>query len=255
MNYRHFSKDQETLAREWASTATTSDAWVSGPRYSDSESKPFIAERADGFRGIAKPGEPKGENDAHAAHEKIASDLAYHLELPIAPAVLWDRGEGYPTRYVSISAWAFASCDTWNRLSGTLTQEQKDEIAPVFSAIAVFETWITAWDRKKGDSVLIDSNSTSPVGLAFCDYADSMSGYWHSPNSVNGKALSFFPDGISRQEVAGRHMADKIASFDHALIEDIVGRIPIVYINRLKKNNITANLKTRSSVLHHIMGL
>lgn len=255
MTYRHFSPDREALAKSWAEAAMTSEVWTSKEKYKDTESKPFKAERSDGFLGLAKPGEPKGDDDAHAAHEKLASDFAYHLGLPIAPAILWDRGDGFATRYVSISAWAFDSCDSWDRLGATITVEQKIEIAPVFSAMAVFETWISAGDRNKGDAVLIDSASTSPVGLSFYDYAFSMSKYWKTTHSHHGKATSFFPAGITWQEKAGKAMADKIKGLSPTLVREIVTRIPTTYLTILKKNNIHANLIERSSELYKLMGI
>ena len=89
---------------------------MSGPRVSETESKPFIVTSTSGVRGLAKPGVPKGPMDAHAAHEKIAADLAYHLGLPVAPATLWARDAEHPTQHVCIAAWAFDTCDTWDRL-------------------------------------------------------------------------------------------------------------------------------------------
>lgn len=155
MSYRRFSPELDEIAEAWAAEACTKDKWrVLGP-FGATESSPFRVSRDDdGLEGLAKPGVKKSDAIARAAHEKIASDLAYHLGLPVPPVILWDRGEDCESeRYVSVSAWAFSPALSWQEVQGQLTHAHKSQAAPIVSAVLAFETWISAEDRKS-DHVL-----------------------------------------------------------------------------------------------------
>jgi hypothetical protein len=140
-----------------------------------------------------------------------------------------------------------------------LTPEQIKNLSPIFSAMAVFETWISADDRAKEDASLINGQAGAtirdPVGLALFDYAFSMSKYWTDANSAIGKANSFFPLGAAWDEAAGKDIAGRIARLDRRLIESIVSRIPANYLTDLKKSHICANLIIRASGIHALMGI
>src|SRR5262249_52271844 len=153
-----------------------------------SESTPFVAERADGLRGLAKPGSKKSDGIARAAHEKIASDLAYHLELPVPPVTLWDRGEGsHAERYVAISAWAFPTVFSWDEATSRPRGGRGDGPGKW-----PFETWIGATDRKS-DHALVSKTTDGSLQLAFIDYAYSLSYVWSGPNAPLGAAPWYCP--------------------------------------------------------------
>jgi hypothetical protein len=107
--FRSFPGHVAVLGDTWVRMVDTRVAWTPTGKTWGSESKPFMVSGA-GVLGIAKPGEVKGDGIARAAHEKIASDLAYHLDLPIPPVVLWRRlpcpAGAHPC--CSISAIAYA---------------------------------------------------------------------------------------------------------------------------------------------------
>lgn len=87
-NFRGFSAELELLADVWSTSAITTDTWnPTGKRWGTS-SQPFEVANQNNIRGVAKPGAAINDRCLRAAHEKIVSDLAYVLGLPIPPVVL-----------------------------------------------------------------------------------------------------------------------------------------------------------------------
>lgn len=227
-----FPKEIEQLAPHWARTDTSGLRWKFEREMAKTDSRPFEVS-AGALRGVAKPGKSKGENPCvhRAAHEKIGADLAYHLQLPVPPVTLWKRDDrpDPPEPYVCVSAWAFPACDTWKKWHGRLSAEEKQTFSEVLGGMQVFETWISAEDRKE-DHVLLEDVATNEVTprIAFIDYAFAMSKVWKSPDDGDGPRR-FGLSGVTPDPEAAREMVDRINALDASLIEEIVRRIPKGY--------------------------
>jgi hypothetical protein len=190
-SFRAFSPELETLAASWAGTPLTAEAWKDEGFLGGSESNPFKVSSGT-LAGIAKPGRKKPDNICRAAHEKIASDLAFELRLPVPPVVLWDMGEPADAtreRYVAISAWAFPQPLPWGQGTAILTQQHTADASQVMSAIQAFETWISAGDRKADHALTYLPAQDSPLQLAFIDYAYSMSQAWSVVDDPSGPSI------------------------------------------------------------------
>jgi hypothetical protein len=154
-SFRAFSPELETLAASWARNIVSSEAWKDEGFFGGSESNPFKVSSGE-LLAIAKPGRKKTDSICRAAHEKIASDLAFELKLPVPPVILGDLADlkdGDRERYVAISAWAFPQPLPWGQGAIALTDQHMTEASQVMSAMQAFETWISAGDRK-ADHVL-----------------------------------------------------------------------------------------------------
>ena len=244
MVYRRFSDALEKTAEEWAEMTTSFDEWVNIGPYGCSESRPFQVERTrDGLVGLAKPGVVKMDRIPRAAHEKIASDLAYHLDLPVPPVVLWDRGESEPARYVCISAWTFATQPfTWHQAKNFLTDDEKEDARRIVSGMLAFEAWIAADDRK-ADHVLVNIDSSNrKLQFAFIDYAYSMSKNW-GETLVQHRPIRSYLQELTIDNGAVEEITQRILSLKPELINGLVDRIPDQYLGSDQRAAMRTNLQ------------
>ena len=170
MALREFWAETEALADVWSTTAMTTDTWNPTGKEWETNSKPILVANQNSLRGVAKPGRRIGDKCLRAAHENIASDLAYVLGLPLPPVILWDRGANFPgERYCAISAWAFAKIVEWPQASPMLAKEQIEGAGRTAGAMRAFDTWIAASDRKASHILVNDDGVTDKLGLVYID--------------------------------------------------------------------------------------
>jgi hypothetical protein len=185
-----FSADQRQLRQAWFDLRETLDLWEEcGPIGDKSESCPIrVRNSTIDLMGAAKPGPCKAAETSHcrAAHEKNAYDLAYLLDLPIQPVVLWP--EKAPSEYKrgrSIAAWTFEDSMNWKEADekGLISRNQKESAGPIFSAMRVFHSWIGDLDRNTGQVRVNMASRGTALELAFFDHSNSMSYIWTSPDT------------------------------------------------------------------------
>lgn len=250
-SYRAFPSEIEQFAADWSKDVVSNEAWKDLGPFGASESRPFKVENGR-MVGLAKPGEKKGDGIARAAHEKIVSDFAYLLGLPVPPVILWDRGQTPHERFVSISAWAFTPALGWDQASQLLTEKHKAEASEVVSAMLPFEAWISAQDRKS-DHLLVNVASHDDIQLAFIDYAYSLSMSWPGANAAVGAPGQYVP--VPKHEGAIRGVTDSILNLDEETIKTVVRRVPVEYLPADKASIIVSNLVSRKSDLRGILGI
>jgi hypothetical protein len=261
-----FSEDQHRLRRDWFSNLETPDKWKEGEPVNEGESGAIRVENlTNPMRGIAKPGPTKAAetNLCRAAHEKIAFDLAFLLQLPVPPVLLWRRCA--PSRYRRgrcISAEAFAESFSWEEASSRrmISSVQKANAAPIFSAMRAFHVWISDHDRNCGQVRYdIRCGSDTPA-LAFVDHTYSMSWTWSNAtpdiplSSPSREKLSRnnLPDlmpGVTSE------VADAIARLPNEKIEDVVNRIGEPYLPLEVKTLILCKLLDRKIKLSKVLKL
>lgn len=134
--FRNFSAEIEALADIWSASVMTTDQWVPTGRAWGTNSSPLEVGNRNNVRGVAKPGRLIGDKCLRAMHEKIVSDLAYVLGLPVPPVILWDRGAGHDDRYCAVSAWAFGGANEWPHVKGKLKPVQIEAAKHVAGASA-----------------------------------------------------------------------------------------------------------------------
>jgi hypothetical protein len=252
-SYRSFADTIEELAKDWARKCCSSETWDDLGWFGGSESRPFRVSNQK-IIGLAKPGMQKVDGIPRAAHEKIASDLAFELGLPVPPVILWDRqsaGDPNRERYVAISAWAFTPALSWDEGSKNLSEDSRKQASVVVSAMLPFETWISAQDRKS-DHLLIKVVG-GRLEVAFIDYAFSLSQSWPGIDANVGQSPSYVP--VVRDNAAIGAVSDRILNFGNDKIKTIIERIPNEYLPQSRREIIIANLLSRRNKIKRIMGL
>lgn len=258
MILRRFSDERLRLCENWAATVVTTETWHEKGPVGEGESQSMWVENETGLRGVAKPGQPKRDNERRAAHEKIAFDLAHLLELPVPPVVLWDRGDTVDAglRWASISARAFAQGMKWNeaQAQNLLSQTAISSVLSIASAMRVFHTWLADSDRK-ADHVQVDlASPEAALGVAFIDHAFSMSHVWKAANCDGGVCRSdVLP--VPEDPDAIRATADRIAGLAPASIEEIVNRVPLGFLPEPERGHIISNLLGRRGRLKALLGV
>lgn len=244
MSFRNFSDESEALATRWANLVTTEDHWTFVRKVSealgvgDTESSPWLAQCGP-IQCVAKPGTP---NKPRAAIEKIVSDLAFHLGLPVSPTILWNRGEGDP-RHFALIAWAFEPFLVWDKAVGLLTEEEKNALIPVFSAIKAFEMWISADDRGSKHSLVYVADKKCGPQVAFIDYAYSLCHHWNQDDHPNTKNRAFMPMAEDRGAIC--QVVERIAQLDEGTVNQVVNRIPEDFLPSDKRGFVVQNLLSR----------
>jgi hypothetical protein len=137
-DHRGFPPEIETLASAWSAIAVTQEAWKPNGRTFGGESQTIGV--TNGARNdVAKPGRILLNDQTricYAAHEKIVSDLAFHLRLPVPPVVLWERADANATqwRWCSISAWAFPGARKFSELGANIPPQHRGRAQQSLSA-------------------------------------------------------------------------------------------------------------------------
>jgi len=263
------------LNRLDASVILLRETWSSAPhapehtwtrsglnRTTDSSAFDVIDQRM--LRGTAKPG-CKLDHVRHAAHEKIASDLAALLDLPVPPVTLYHwpgqlpdcphkRKPGDP--YVAISAWPWLSFEEYgDRILNKMNPDQKESLRAPISAMWVFDTWISAQEDRGAKHTLVNSMlGNNPVGLAFIDYAFSLSKFWTVEKSPHAAASWWFPL-IQKDDAVVRYIADKLYNLSDDSVGGVVNRVPAQWLPEAAKPVMVSNLLSRKADINRLLGI
>jgi len=250
MAFRDFSKELEALSDVWSTSATSTDAWTPTGRTWNTNSRPLEVQNQNNIRGVAKPGAIINDRCLRAAHEKIASDLAYILGLPIPPVILWDRGENIAgDRHCAVSAWAFTTAIEWQHIVGRLSPAQIENARRVAGAMRAFDTWLAASDRKNDHVLVRDDGDASRLGLGYIDYSFALSYEWIGVAGKQGEPRQPFPGGIGFDPQAGTEVIEAIERLEESRIMEIVNRIPPAYFPAGVRETIIKELLTRRGTL------
>jgi hypothetical protein len=253
---RNFAPEVDQLAGVWSTAAITSDQWVPTGRKWGTNSQPFEVRNQNNLRGVAKPGDgAPSDKCLRAAHEKIVSDLAYTLRLPVPPVTLWDRGDGVAFRWCAVSAWAFQQPIEWHIQLPKLTPEQIKLAGSAAGAMRAFDTWVGAQDRKNDHVLVSDDADKTTVKLAYIDYAFSLSYEWMGVAGAAGEPRAAFPTGIGIDQAAITATVAAIEALPEPLIAEIVNRVPAGCFIDNARDVIMANLITRRGNLRGWLGL
>jgi len=116
---RRFQPEVETVADAWRKEMLTSLAWSSpgNPGEAGGQAQGFFV-KCGALTGFAKPSKQPNEpadGPPRAVHEKIASDLAFDLGLPVPPVVLWRRNLSTPDQETlcAVSLVPFQPAQKW----------------------------------------------------------------------------------------------------------------------------------------------
>jgi hypothetical protein len=256
MSLRGFTAELEALASEWRSQIESTAAWsVIGkvPRGQDAG----VVVQAGELRGYAKPGR-RESLCCRAAHEKIASDLAFDLGLPVPPVLLWRRPKVAITdeEFTAISASAFVPIYAWEQVchDPELGPRFGAALAPIACAMCPFDTWVGNTDRHNGGNVVV---TMQPDGIraAYIDYAYALSHDWARVPDARARvdAVRPYPTAAPVDPQCARATIDRIEGLPQAQIELIVNRIPDEFLPDGAKSVIVDGLLERRGLLRDAM--
>lgn len=262
---QHFVEETLSLRAAWSVCAVAPHTWERIGENGHTDSAPFDVKDQNGLRGKAKPGYVKPDV-SRAAHEKIASDLAAILDLPIPPVTLTeltaDKGLKADPRtkqpgdpFICISAWAFPACDEWRIHAGVITEQEKASTIVPLSAVWVFDSWISAEDRDYGKHILVSPSGQAPLKIACIDYAFSLSRSW-ARGASPGAAGWHMPFEVAKRDAATvAATASRIAGIKDAVIEEIVNRVGAGWLPEDRRTIILKSLLERRGRIYEIVGI
>jgi hypothetical protein len=165
-----------------------------------------------------------------AAHEKIASDLARIIGVPVPPVILWQAPDN--ANKFAISAFAFKQALTWGQFLPSMSDVFKDNALNVLAAGHVFHTWICDKDHfNHGGNLLVDGFSTDiRPGLAFIDHACSMSNGWTTKDHPCLPLGSYYLPTFGMPKDVVAHFVKKVQEVPSVEIRRIVRRIAVDFL-------------------------
>lgn len=206
-----------------------------------------------------------------AAREKLASDLAYDLDVPVPPVVLFQRGDAGAGEEVAccVSVISYPRQIHWGLLRhgrgdpmAPLLKENIDRHLPIAAAKALaFDTWVLQndHDHDSNSAFGYDFREMSNRGFVFFDYAfafaftkveDEITHYFEAFGEVN------FPSAM--RENLDKSILDKtisrIEEYPEDTIKELVTRIPTSFLDDDTKARLVAGLAHRRRKLRTILG-
>lgn len=248
MTFRRFPPNTEKLALAWRNIAFTEQSWTVIGEIGMGESGALIVEERGGLRAVAKPAVGDNGNFLRGAHEKIVSDLAYELGIPVPPVILWREGPGHGRdKLFSLSFWGgFEQFEYWNvaEAHALIDDRVRRSVSEAVAAIALLHEWISAHDRKPEHFLIDLAADPDNMGIAVIDHAATMSAYWTRPGHGDWPE-PYRLAGVPENQAAGNLAALKISSCNDAVIHDICNRIPLEFLPDDRRDIIISNLGSR----------
>lgn len=252
MSIRVFPPAVEEIARQWFQSAVADVKWTAGGARFSSALKGFEAE-CENARGVAKPGSKNLDPSHHAAaaHEKICSDLAYMLGLPVPPVTLWHR-ENPPaghSRYVAVSAYTFETPYTWQHIGANpaFATHFAAALGGSASAMAPFDTWVGNLDRVNPENLVVNARGTREG--AYIDFANSLSLVWKRDGYQLIVPVSCYPAGVTPDLETMAGIIRKIQQLPELRIREIIDRIPMAFLDAPSRDLIVEGLLYRRAHL------
>src|SRR6266480_2193467 len=262
MELRNFPKDVEVIASSWRRNVITVDPWkpTGIPGAAGGEAQGYYVTSGT-VNAYAKPS--KLDPLPKAAHEKIASDLAFDIGLPVPPATLlnWGKPPVGDQPHVVLSLIPFLSVHKWGEIKAvpSLEAQLKQEMRSVASAIVPFDTWLGNQDRVNNDgNILVSKDKVDPatkLGVVYVDFSNSMLVRWRSSDFETVDAIGIYPIDPKDVDISAMDVVtSKIETMQDEEIKAVVNGLPNEFIDDsdrrivqdallFRKSNIRAALK------------
>lgn len=260
----------QAIAQEWRENCVLSGCeWsqarnqIGSARKGESGGMPVTSNRYSGRRAHMKPWSSNRSRGCRAPREKIASDLAYDLGVPVPPVVLSKRPRAAHDgeMFTCVSLYVYAAGFPWEVVRDNLAAgkaEVSTWVVPHLpSAAAVglaFDTWLDQRDHGDTTSNILfgyDQADYSQAGFVFIDYAFSMGMTGQEPAWVDGGHLLCrhvpFPSMMLERMDRGalEDAIKRIETYPDNCLEEIVSRIPGDYFQPQERESILAGLRDR----------
>ena len=252
---RGFSAAFEAIAESWRAEVVSPDTWVakSAAGIAGGQASGYFVSSGP-LNGFAKPSALDHDGTPRAAHEKIASDLGYDLELPVCPVILhrWTHPPAGNQPNVAISLVPFSSPHKWGVLQALpdVAAKLKTEIAPWASRMVAFDTWLGNGDRMNDGNLLISKatheEGGSALSCAYIDHSYTMLHSWRGGGYGNMTCVGPYPSAASALDVSA--LTDTIARIEHLsddAIRGVVMRLPAEFLASADASMIVEGLVNR----------
>jgi hypothetical protein len=263
---RQFPKHIEAIAKSAFDTVVSDEPWtILGDPTPTASAAVLVEMKSTGARAYAKPANPASHfPTVCAAHEKVVSDLAYVLGLPIPPVVLSRPPSNldFPS-IVAVSYVPFPQCRRWSERLG-IAEFAPANITQIASAMAVFHTFICDTDHGGNDgNQVIDMYFEDRYvhGIAFIDYAYSLTHTWDwnqvppSPNRSFGRCNVFDQSIAGLDEAAIAEAVELIEGLPDETVRKLVNRIPDDSYSSTVAETLCEFLCERKANLRRLMAL
>ena len=262
---RPFPRAIEKVSKLWREQVVTEDNWDRTDKHAGAggEAAGFWVCCGD-LDAWAKPGKniPPVTERPRAALEKIASDFAYTLELPIPPALLWRR-RNVPAgeeEFAVVSLMPFDPAHKWHLIKQEA--ERKDRflafLGPLASAMVPFDTWVDNVDRVNEGNLIGKQGDGDEAGLlqaAYIDYAHSMVYPW----GQQGKdwriiiPAAIFPEQCAPDFRAMARSISCIEALSDDIIAEVIERIPEEFLAPQHRDTLVQALLHRRDHLRETL--
>ncbi len=215
---------------------------------------------ATGLLAFAKPGNPCDRDTIFAAHEKISSDLARKLSLPVPPVFLSRpaAGLGFPP-IVAISFKVLPQGRRWSERAGILSEAQIAPLRPAASAMRTFYTWIVDQDHGGNDGNMVVDVLPGPApqpAVAYIDHSYSMTYGWQAGQPQPMQPAPIFHESFNPiDQNATADTVARILDLDEADIRSIVDRVSDEAMPALLREALAQFLCERRALLGGILNV
>jgi hypothetical protein len=253
---RKFPPEAEALAKSWRDRPETAGPWkpTGNPGAAGGQAQGYFVTSGPA-NAFAKPSQ-RDPSVPRAAHEKIAADLAFDLELPLPPAILhsWDDPPPVGTeRFVALSLRPFLSVFPWRQVTAIpgLDAQFKLELRETASTLVAFDTWVDNRDRINDGNLLVSkiaADPTLPLQVAYIDYSFSMLYGWRTGNYRTVTPIGIYPTDQKDADVRSvEDGLDRIEKLPDQTVRDIVTRIDDSFLTPADRDLIVDGLLYRKS--------
>lgn len=258
------------IAARWRARAELALEWLPAPnqtsRHGESRGFEVYSPSVEGRRCYLKPRKvDRRPYTARAAREKICSDLAADLGVPVPPAILCRRAGAQRNNeeaYVVVTLFMYPTQFHWGSVRDTL--DDGDELSrimrtllPHVSARAfAFDTWVLQGDHNDHDSNIsfgYDPSEPSRRGYVFLDYAMALRFGLEADWEQSGAAG--FPPRMKR-DLDTASLAEAVSNIEalpESRIRDVVGRIPQEFLPPDDASQIIQGLVARQALVRGLL--
>ena len=260
------------LRDDWRKMVVSTDEWnlhinSARPANPGEAGGFYVKSQQSGAVAYLKPRkQDPNENWRHAAHEKIASDLAYEVDFNVPPVMLYQRTGTPPDEptEVSLSLLVAGQVHELNEMcvpgaaDGGIAQWPAllRIVKFVFSAAAehvAFDAWLGETDHQNPRNFLVVCEENTLASLYFLDYSNSMdfNGGWSGGNHLRFSKVAIppaFASCLTRERVCAG--AEKIVEIPDGTVEEIIKRIPNQFMAQEKRDSLVGYLIARKSKLN-----
>lgn len=257
--HRSFSPDAENLARAWRDLAEAPMPWapdLATPAKPGVEGGFWV--EAPPYRAWAKPRVDRGA--CVPALEKIASDLACYLRLPVPPVTLYRRAGVAPgeAELHSVSAVPFKSVYTWGdlRQDPAIFAVAKAGASRCMSAMSVFDTWLACHDHVDHPGnllVTIEGVDQPKPWFAYIDYSYSMTHTWRAGSFTETFVAPMYSPEVPEDLAEMRNTIRSILALPDDALERVVSAVPDGYLPADQRALIKQGLRYRRENLQSIL--